>query len=206
MTFNYHRYGSYVGSNTSIGAQSQKGVHNLPSAKLTRPSFEGFVANNKDAHTFTIRGGTYKIFLMGAGGGGGYNYSSRYGGNGGFFSFVATLPAGEYECGVGEGGKYTNANAVNPPNNTAGYAMRAGQGSYGDGTGSGSGGGGSYLKANFTLPATVPNWANYIAIAGGGDSAADWAIELSKNAKKIYFIHRRTKLRAAPNSLKKLYY
>lgn len=44
-----------------------------------------------------------------------------------------------------------------------------------------------------------------VAIAGGGDSAADWAIELSKNAKKIYFIHRRTKLRAAPNSVKKLY-
>ena len=25
-----------------------------------------------------------------------------------------------------------------------------------------------------------------IAIAGGGDSAVDWAIELSKNAKKIF--------------------
>ena len=44
-----------------------------------------------------------------------------------------------------------------------------------------------------------------VAIAGGGDSAADWAIELSQNTKKIYFIHRRTKLRAAPNSVKKLY-
>ena len=41
-----------------------------------------------------------------------------------------------------------------------------------------------------------------VAIAGGGDSAADWAIELSQNTKKIYFIHRRTKLRAAPNSVK----
>ncbi len=44
-----------------------------------------------------------------------------------------------------------------------------------------------------------------IVIAGGGDSAVDWAIELSKNAKKVYFLHRRTKLRAAPNSLEKLY-
>ena len=44
-----------------------------------------------------------------------------------------------------------------------------------------------------------------IAIAGGGDSAADWAIELSKKAKKVFFIHRRTKLRAAPNSVEKLY-
>jgi thioredoxin reductase (NADPH) len=43
-----------------------------------------------------------------------------------------------------------------------------------------------------------------IAIAGGGDSAVDWAIELSGITKKIYFIHRREKLRAAPNSVKKL--
>ncbi len=40
-----------------------------------------------------------------------------------------------------------------------------------------------------------------IAIAGGGDSAVDWAIELSSYAKKIYFIHRRAKLRAAPNNV-----
>lgn len=43
-----------------------------------------------------------------------------------------------------------------------------------------------------------------IAIAGGGDSAVDWAIELSSITKKIYFIHRREKLRAAPNSVEKL--
>ncbi len=40
-----------------------------------------------------------------------------------------------------------------------------------------------------------------IAIAGGGDSAVDWAIELSKNAKKIFFIHRREKLRASPKTI-----
>ena len=40
-----------------------------------------------------------------------------------------------------------------------------------------------------------------IAIAGGGDSAVDWAIELSGITKKIYFIHRRQKLRAAPNNV-----
>ena len=43
-----------------------------------------------------------------------------------------------------------------------------------------------------------------IAIAGGGDSAVDWAIELCGLAKKIFFIHRRHKLRAAPNSVEKL--
>ena len=44
-----------------------------------------------------------------------------------------------------------------------------------------------------------------IAIAGGGDSAVDWAIELSKITKKIFFIHRRKKLRAAPSNVEKLY-
>ena len=173
MTFNYHRYGSLVGSDTSVGTQTQKGIHNLTSAKLTRPYFEGFAAFNKDAHTFTLNGGTYKIFLCGAGGGGAYTYADREGGNGALFSLVATLPAGQYECGVGEGGQYQYTDgSVNPPRNSAGYAMLGGQGSSGDNQGSGSGGGGTYLKANFTLPATVPNWNNYIAIAGGGGGCA----------------------------------
>ena len=44
-----------------------------------------------------------------------------------------------------------------------------------------------------------------VAIAGGGDSAVDWAIELSSITEKIYFIHRRNKLRAAPASVEKLH-
>lgn len=43
-----------------------------------------------------------------------------------------------------------------------------------------------------------------VCIAGGGDSAVDWAIELSDIAETIYFIHRRNKLRAAPSSVTKL--
>lgn len=43
-----------------------------------------------------------------------------------------------------------------------------------------------------------------IAIAGGGDSALDWTINLSPIAKKIYLIHRRSKFRAAPASLEQL--
>ncbi len=43
-----------------------------------------------------------------------------------------------------------------------------------------------------------------IVIAGGGDSAVDWAISLSALAKHIYFIHRRPKFRAAPESVAKL--
>ncbi len=43
-----------------------------------------------------------------------------------------------------------------------------------------------------------------IIIAGGGDSAVDWAIQLSKSAKKVYLVHRREKFRAFDESLKKL--
>lgn len=43
-----------------------------------------------------------------------------------------------------------------------------------------------------------------VVIAGGGDSAVDWAVELSKLAKKIYVVHRRDKFRAAPESYDKM--
>jgi thioredoxin reductase (NADPH) len=43
-----------------------------------------------------------------------------------------------------------------------------------------------------------------IVIAGGGDSAVDWAISLHDVAKKIYFVHRRNKFRAAPESVARL--
>jgi thioredoxin reductase (NADPH) len=40
-----------------------------------------------------------------------------------------------------------------------------------------------------------------VAIAGGGDSAVDWAISLAELAERIYVIHRRPKFRAAPESV-----
>jgi thioredoxin reductase (NADPH) len=43
-----------------------------------------------------------------------------------------------------------------------------------------------------------------IVIAGGGDSAVDWANSLADVAKKIYFVHRRDKFRAAPESVSKM--
>ena len=43
-----------------------------------------------------------------------------------------------------------------------------------------------------------------IVIAGGGDSAVDWALSLSEVAKEITLVHRRDKFRAAPDSIKKL--
>jgi len=43
-----------------------------------------------------------------------------------------------------------------------------------------------------------------VVIAGGGDSAVDWAISLSELTEKLYVIHRRPKFRCAPESASKL--
>lgn len=43
-----------------------------------------------------------------------------------------------------------------------------------------------------------------VVIAGGGDSAVDWAISLSEIAKKVYVVHRRDKFRCAPESADKM--
>ena len=44
-----------------------------------------------------------------------------------------------------------------------------------------------------------------IVIAGGGDSAVDWANSLAELAEKIYVVHRRAKFRAAPESVRQLH-
>lgn len=43
-----------------------------------------------------------------------------------------------------------------------------------------------------------------IVIAGGGDSAVDWALSLCEIAKSVALVHRRPKFRAAPDSTGKL--
>jgi thioredoxin reductase (NADPH) len=43
-----------------------------------------------------------------------------------------------------------------------------------------------------------------VVIAGGGDSAVDWAISLSELTSKLYVVHRRDKFRCAPESAEKL--
>lgn len=44
-----------------------------------------------------------------------------------------------------------------------------------------------------------------VVIAGGGDSAVDWAISLSQIAKSVSLVHRRDKFRAAPESVRQLH-
>lgn len=43
-----------------------------------------------------------------------------------------------------------------------------------------------------------------VMIAGGGDSALDWALALSSVAKKVLMVHRRPKFRGAPESVRRL--
>ncbi len=40
----------------------------------------------------------------------------------------------------------------------------------------------------------------HVVIAGGGDSAVDWALSLKDMAAKVYVVHRRAKFRAAPET------
>mgnify|MGYP003582905780 CR=1 FL=1 len=44
-----------------------------------------------------------------------------------------------------------------------------------------------------------------VVITGGGDSAADWSVELADIAQKVYLIHRRERFRAAPETLQKIH-
>ncbi len=43
-----------------------------------------------------------------------------------------------------------------------------------------------------------------VVIAGGGDSAVDWALSLSEVAKSVQVVHRRPKFRAAPESVSQM--
>jgi thioredoxin reductase (NADPH) len=43
-----------------------------------------------------------------------------------------------------------------------------------------------------------------VVIAGGGDSAVDWAISLAEVAEAVMVVHRRAKFRAAPDSVARL--
>jgi thioredoxin reductase (NADPH) len=61
-------------------------------------------------------------------------------------------------------------------------------------------------KSVFYFIDEIEKYRNKIVlIAGGGDSALDWAIILSDIAKKVYLVHRRDKFRAFEASVNKLH-
>lgn len=61
---------------------------------------------------------------------------------------------------------------------------------------------------NTSLLYFVDNVAQFknkkVVIAGGGDSAVDWAVLLSEIAQKVYVVHRRNKFKAFEGSIKKM--
>ncbi|MDX2050719.1 MAG: NAD(P)/FAD-dependent oxidoreductase [Rickettsiaceae bacterium] len=52
----------------------------------------------------------------------------------------------------------------------------------------------------FSIDNVSKFYGKKIVIAGGGDSAIDWALALADKASKLYLIHRREKFKAAPAS------
>jgi thioredoxin reductase (NADPH) len=44
----------------------------------------------------------------------------------------------------------------------------------------------------------------HVVIAGGGDSAVDWALSLAEVAERVIVVHRRARFRAAPQSVARL--
>lgn len=60
-------------------------------------------------------------------------------------------------------------------------------------------------KSVFYMVARKADYAGKkVVIAGGGDSAVDWALSLHDVAEKVYVVHRRDKFRCAPDSAEKL--
>ncbi len=61
-------------------------------------------------------------------------------------------------------------------------------------------------KSVFYMVRKINDFKNrHIVIAGGGDSAVDWAVALANVADKVYVIHRRDKFRATPDMIEKMY-
>lgn len=60
------------------------------------------------------------------------------------------------------------------------------------------------LGVKYMVVRTSDFAAKKVVIAGGGDSAVDWANVLSGVAEKVSIVHRRAKFRAMPDSIRKM--
>jgi len=63
---------------------------------------------------------------------------------------------------------------------------------------------GAGLGVNYLVKRREDYRDKKVVIAGGGDSAVDWAISLAELATSVQVIHRRPKFRAAPESVQRL--
>jgi len=63
---------------------------------------------------------------------------------------------------------------------------------------------GAGLGVNYLVKRREDYRDKKVVIAGGGDSAVDWAISLAELATSVQVVHRRPKFRAAPESVQRL--
>lgn len=63
---------------------------------------------------------------------------------------------------------------------------------------------GAGIGVNYLVKRREDYRGKKVVIAGGGDSAVDWAISLAELATSVQVVHRRPKFRAAPESVERL--
>lgn len=163
MAFKYTALNSIVGKEQHTSSIDH--VYDLDARYKNAPGAIAHIVTSVGVTNITIqKSGTYKVYVLGAGGAGSYSNNGDYAGDGGFFAAEIPFVGGDaLEIGVGQGGVY---NGTSAQISGGSYVMRGGQGFAGYNQFAGDGGGGSYIKV--TNGASTANYANYVIIAGGG--------------------------------------
>ena len=164
MAFKYTALNSIIGESQYGNVNAH--VHDLDAVFRNPPGSIGHIVTTLGTTNVLVqKSGTYKVFILGAGGAGSAMSSGDYAGDGGFFSAEIPFVAGDVlEIGVGQGGLSTGGQSAQITGGT--YVMRGGGGFQGRGYWAGDGGGGSYIKV--TNGAATSNHQDYVIIAGGG--------------------------------------
>ena len=125
--------------------------------------------------------------------------------------FSPTYHMGQQVTGMehGEGGRWTLTTTKGTVIDAGAVIIAAGVGAFGpnrppldgiqefEGMGAGVG-------VNYLVKRREDYRGKKVVIAGGGDSAVDWAISLAELASSVHVVHRRPKFRAAPESVERL--
>jgi len=125
--------------------------------------------------------------------------------------FSPTYHMGQQVTGMeqGEGGRWALTTTKGTVIDAGAVIIAAGVGAFGpnrppldgiqefEGMGAGVG-------VNYLVKRREDYRGKKVVIAGGGDSAVDWAISLAELAQSVHVVHRRPKFRAAPESVERL--
>lgn len=125
--------------------------------------------------------------------------------------FAPTYHLGQQVTGLepGQGGRWKLTTTRGTEIDAGAVIIAAGVGAFGpnrppldgiqdfEGMGAGAG-------VNYLVKRREDYRGKKVVIAGGGDSAVDWAISLGELAESVKVIHRRPKFRAAPESVQRM--